>query len=77
MKSMTEFGNYRKADRELKREVLNRLIAARMKGVSTGKIAKESGDSISIHTIYDMMEAKCLSKEIWEMVSEGLKKLGY
>lgn len=74
---MTEWGSGIAAEAEYKREVLRRLVKARREGMPTGRIANESGYNISIHTIYDMLEAKSFPTWIWEKVDEGLQRLGY
>jgi hypothetical protein len=74
---MTEWRTGRAADVELKRGVLERLRKARSEGLSTGKLANSCDGEISIHTIYDMLEAKSFPENVWRCVDEGLKKFGY
>lgn len=74
---MTRWKSYYATETDLKRDVLERLIKARKDGVSSGVIAKESSKGMSIHVIYDMLEAKAYPTETWSMVDKGLRKLGY
>lgn len=74
---MTRWRNYYTSEIELKRDVRERLERARKDGVSSGVIAKESSKGMSIHVIYDMLEAKAYPAEMWSKVDKGLRKLGY
>lgn len=74
---MTRWKSYYTTETDLKRDVIERLIKARKDGVSSGVIAKESSKGMSIHVIYDMLEAKTYPVEIWSKVDSGLRKLGY
>lgn len=65
------------ASPQFKREVIRRLQRARTMGASVGLLADTCGDNVSIHTIYDVLEAKRFPLEIWEEVSKGLERLGY
>lgn len=64
------------ASPEFKRGVVARIIKARSDGVSAGKIAKAC-NGLSIHIIYDALSATMFPKEIWEMLDEALKSVGY
>lgn len=74
---MTTWKSRYTTETDLKKDVIERLTRARKEGVSSGVIAKESSKGMSIHVIYDMLEAKAYPAEIWSMVDKGLRKLGY
>ena len=74
---MTTWREYYTEESELKKDIVDRIKKARADGVPTGKIVKECSETMSIHIIYDMLEAKMFPIEVWEKVDKGLKKLGY
>ena len=74
---MTTWREYKNEETEIKMEVMERIRKARADGVPAGIIAKESSEGMSIHVIYDMLEAKILPLDKWKQVDEGLKRLGY
>lgn len=65
------------ASPEYKREVLGRLRKAKADRVPIGLIAEACGDGVNIHVLYDILETKRFPLDVWEIVSKGLKKLGY
>ena len=74
---MRTWSNWRPAPREYKKNILARLNAARADGVSIGRIANACDNEISIHTVYDMLEAKVFPLEMWEQMDDTLKAIGY
>ena len=62
---------------DYKRSIIERIQKARKSGVSAGKIAKASEGQMSIHTVYDMLNAEIFGKESWQVMDETLKKLGF
>ena len=74
---MTAWDNKCCTDKELKKSVHSRLLNAKKDGVTAGEIENVGDDFITIHAVYDMMEAKKFPTEMWQKMDEALKILGY
>lgn len=61
---------------EFKRSVRERIIEARGEGVSAGEIANHIRGN-SIHTVYDMLEARQFPMSAWYEMDKALKEIGY
>lgn len=70
-------GEYDPSIRELKRSVVDRIKKARENGVATHEIVDAGDDRISIHVVYDIMNAELFPRDIWEAMDEALKSIGY
>lgn len=73
---MTQWDRIGNMEPERKRSIYKRLEQAKKDRVPVGQIAAQN-EIISIHTIYDMLEAKSLSAYVWEAMDDALKKIGY
>lgn len=70
-------GEYDSSIRELKRSVVERIKKARANGVAASAIADAGGDGISIHVVYDMLNAELFPKDVWVAMDKALKSIGY
>ena len=73
---MTQWDRIGNMEPERKRSIYKRLAQAKKDRVPVGQIAAQN-EIISIHTIYDMLEAKSLSAYVWEAMDDALTKIGY
>ena len=74
---MTLWSEAETANPELKIGIFKRLIRAREDGVTAGEIERRSGGKVTIHSVYDMLDAKKIPVETWEAMDETLRHLGY
>ena len=64
-------------DAELKKGVIAKIQKARKDGMTIGRLEAACPPGITLHVIYDMLNAGLLPIEIWQEMDDVMSGLGY
>ena len=62
---------------ELKKRVIGKIKQARADGRTFSELEEEFPYGVSVHMICDLLNAKALPIEVWEMADSVMTRIGY